>query len=571
MSDSTLIVPESISTNPLTLTQLGDTFRIVEDIIDLLDPEAMAEICSGNAQDVDDMLAILIDETAAVISSQNHKVQSASFGYLDRFTASVEESLRCKSFNYFILSVLPDFILGWHNIEWGNLVQMYRLLCILAARDHGKSYEFSFAYPLWQMYRYRPKGVLGNNVPKELQMAKEGLMISNELKLSRHFLAMIKEEIFHNPILKERLEPESKHTGWGSEKIVCKNGSTLSTKSAGSKIRGYHPTYIVLDDFLNESSLYSQEQRDKYWNKFSGVILPALSPGGQMVIVGTPFFEKDLYAELKNKKSLDGARTFPVFEYPAIFPDGRLLFPQRHTFESLMEKRDILGSLIFSREILVKPISDGSSLFPYETLNKAIRGQGTVDVVRNINSSKRKFVKVGVGLDFAISANIGADYSAFAIGGLDDLGNIHVLNLWRKQGAKYNQQVGMAKKINRDFRPDIMFAEDNAMQQIFIDLLQEANLPVVGKTTTAHNKKSLYKGVPRLAALFETGRIKFPYGTQAAKDMTDLMFSELNSVTYIQDTGKLESVSQNDDTAMALWNLVRALIGEDMKFDFSFV
>jgi len=549
----------------LSLQQLRDTYDIVNSIIDNLDEGAVLELSGGNQKDVDDIFSVLVDETASVIASTGKTVDSARFGYLDKFTNSVEETLRCKSLNYFILTCLPDFILGWHNIEWGNLLQMYRLLTVLAARDHGKSYNFSFAYPLWQMYRYKGRGTRANPTPREFQLAREGLMITNEFGLARHLLGILKEEVENNPILAQRLLPDNKRNGWGKEKITCKNGSSLAIKSALSKIRGYHPTYIILDDFLNESSLYSEDQRQKYLNTFLAVIMPALSPGGQLAMVGTPFFEKDLYAYLK------ASGIFKVFEYPAIYPDGRLLFPQRHSYESLMEKKKLLGSLVFSREILVKPITDSAAIFPYATLRTAIKGQDSVDIIMNIDSSPRKFSKIVVGCDFAISSSVGADYSVFTILGVDELGLFHLLNCWRKQGANYAQQIAVLKKINRDFRPDVMYAEDNGMQQIFIDMMKDANLPVVGKTTNAVNKKSLYKGVPSLAVLFETGRMKFPYGTQRAKDITDLYFSELNSITYIQGTGKLESVSQHDDTSMSLWCAVNGARGDLKEFDFSFI
>ena len=267
----------------LTLTQLNDTYRLVYDIIDHLDEPAIKELMSGSEVDVNYIIDTLIDETAGIITAQN-LLDHSSFQYLDRFTESIEHTLRIRSLNYFIQSVLPDFILGWHNLEWSNLLQLYRLLVVLAARDHGKSHHFSFAYPIWQMFRYCKSGTYLNKVPRELQMAKEGLLITNEFGLAGHLLAKIKEEIEANPILRETLMPDSKRDGWGAEKILCKNGSSFAIKSAGSKIRGYHPTYIVLDDFLNESSLYSQDQRNKYWNMFSGVILPALSPGGQLAV-----------------------------------------------------------------------------------------------------------------------------------------------------------------------------------------------------------------------------------------------------------------------------------------------
>lgn len=396
-------------------------------------------------------------------------------------------------------------------------------------------------------------------------MAREGMLITNEYGLARHLMDIIRTEISANDILKERLKPTNRDNKWGSDHIECENGSELVIKSANSKIRGYHPTWMVLDDFLNDSSIYSQEQRDRYWNVFSGVILPALSPGGQLIVVGTPFFKTDLYYQLKKTE------VFRVFEYPGVFPDGRLLFPERHSYKSIMEKKHILGSLIFSREILVKPITEDATIFPYSVLNNAIKGGEKRKLISNIdNLDRNDFVKIGVGCDFAISATVGSDYSCFTVGGLDKFGKIHIWNCWHKLGASYSEQIAVLKKMNRDFQPDIMYAENNNFQEIFIQLMEEANLPVVGKTTGI-NKKSLYQGIPRLAAFFETNKILFPYQTQKCKNVTDLFFSELNSIAFISDTGKLESLDQHDDTSVSLWNLCRALVGDQMLFDFSYI
>lgn len=549
-----------------------DVYETVGQIIQQLDNDAIKDLSGGYEGDIDKVLDTLVAETKGILSSPTRSLQKKAFG-LDSFSESVEETLRCRSMNYFILTCLPDFILGWHNLEWSNLISIYRLLCVIAARDHGKSYHFSFAYPLWQMYRYRPMGTF-DHIPTSggLWMSEEGMLVTNEYKLGITLMDKIKEEIESNPILNARLMPESKAKGWGSEKIVCKNGASFYTRSANSKIRGLHPTYIVMDDFLNESSLYSAEQREKYWNIFSAVIYPALSPNGQLLIVGTPFFEQDMYGTIKKKgPEMKEMEAFPVLEYPAIFPDGTLLFPERHTFQNIMQKRSLLGSLIFSREIMVKPIADAASIFPYTILNNAIKGQDGVRAITNIDSSPKKYVKVAVGCDFAISSETKADYTVFTIMGVDERGIFHVLNSVRMHGANYKKQIAGLKKINRDFRPDIMYAEDNGMQQIFIQMMEDADLPVVGKTTNATNKKSLYQGIPSLAVLFESGRIKFPYGDERSRNLTDIYFSELNSVTFIQDTGKLESTTQHDDCAMSLWQGVKACKGDADEFDFSFV
>lgn len=572
---SNKVGPFSSQINHLSLQQYDDVYNILSDIIDNLDDLAIKELASGSSSDIDNIFQILMDETAAVLTSSNRLLNTTGYGYLDKLTKSVEETLRCRSLNYFILAVLQDFLLAPHNIEWGNLVQIFRLLNILAARDHGKSHEFSYAYPLWQLYRYRRWNPIDPNRSKELFYAGEGMLVTNEYRLGTEFLSKIREEIESNDVLRDRLY-SSKRDGWGKEKIICKNGAKMYIRSANSKIRGLHPKWIVLDDFLNESSLYSQEQRDKYWNMFVAVILPALSPGGQMVVVGTPFFDLDLYGMLKKiwkeakekGESLKGL--FRSFEFPAIYPDGTLLFPQRHKFDDIMSKREVLGELIFSREMLVKPITDDATIFPYSTLNKAIRGQHEVDLITSIDSLKKNFKLIVVGCDFAISSSIGADYSVFTIVGVDEIDRIHVLNCWRRRGKKYSEQIAVLKKINRDFNPDLFVVEINGMQEIFLQEMQAAGLPVVGDFT-GNEKKSLYEGVPSLAILFDQEKIKFPYGSDRAREVTDTYFSELNSITFIQDKGKLESTTQHDDTSMSLWQAVKGVRRSIKTFDFSFI
>jgi hypothetical protein len=43
-------------------------------------------------------------------------------------------------------------------------------------------------------------------------------------------------------------------------------------------------------------------------------------------------------------------------EYLAIYPDGRILWENRWNYTDLMDKRQSQGNLIFSRELLCRPI-----------------------------------------------------------------------------------------------------------------------------------------------------------------------------------------------------------------------
>ena len=560
-----LFTPASLpffSKAPLTLDQLNNVYDYVERIIDDLDEEALTELMSGNEKDLDGIILGLAAETNSVLHSHTGKIKTASFGYLDKLTESVEDTMRKLSFNYFITSCLPDFEMNWHHVEWGNMVQIYKYLCIIASRDHSKSFTFSKAYPLWKMYRYAKDTAL-TRAPKEYKLSKEGILVTNEFGLAKHLLGLIREEIESNDILYPVLMPDQKSEGWGKEGIKCKNGASLIIKSYGSKMRGFHPGYMVVDDFLNESNMYSKEQRDKYIDFMHSVIMNMIVPGGQVVTVGTPFHEADLYADLKAKKG------WKVFEYPALFPNGEVLWSGRHSLAGLLEKKETQGSLVFSREILVRPVSNESSIFPWPILERAFLGMDTVTLAPNIVSSQKKFTKVVIGCDFAISASVGADYSVFTVIGVDDLEQFWLLNIWREKGATYNEQMAAIKRLNSDYRPDIIMAEDNAMQKIFIQMMKDANLPVVSHTTGI-NKYNLENGVPALAVLFEQGRIRFPRGDQKSKDITDLICGELASMTFT-DKGKLEGVGEHDDCAMSLWISIRAAKYVRQDFDFSFM
>lgn len=545
----------------LTHQQLRAVYAQVGDIISTMDDEAIAELFSGGDGDIDRMLETLLEESSNVIAYDSGKVKSGSFGYTDKFSEHVDESLKKYSLNYFIVTMLPDFQMNWHHIEWGNLVQNYKKLCVIAARDHGKSFFFSFAYIIWKMYRYE-KSTAYKIAPKEYQMSKLGMLITNEFNLAKHLLGLVKEEIENNSLLREKLFPGKEHK-WAETEITCRNGASLVIKSFGSKMRGFHPGYVVLDDFMNDSVLYSEEQRNKYISMFHSVVMNMLVPGGQAINVGTPYSSKDLFADLKGKKA------WSVFEYPALFPDGSLLWSDRHNIQSILEKKDTQGSLIFSREILVRPISSDSTIFPWNVLSRSFLGMDDYTVVQNIWSHPKKFTRVAIGCDFGISASIGADYSVFIVLAVDEYNNYWLLNMWRERGKSYTEQLAVLKKLNTDFKPEVIFVETNQMQVIFAQGAKDAGLPIV-EHTTGINKHDLRAGLPGLAILFEQGKFKFPRGDQRSIDITDTICLELSTVTWTEK-GRLEGVGEHDDTCMSLWITRLACDYINKSFNFHFI
>ena len=102
------------------------------------------------------------------------------------------------------------------------------------------------------------------------KLGREGWLFSFSKTQGSRLLTTLKESIEEIPMLRERLYPGSTD-GWAETKIRCKNGTKVIVGSAGESVRGAHPGWIVVDDFLKDNVLYSEEQRKKfrhYWNKF---------------------------------------------------------------------------------------------------------------------------------------------------------------------------------------------------------------------------------------------------------------------------------------------------------------
>ena len=539
-----------------------ECLRTADEIIETLDDRALIEIFEGGSNDIDKILSGMYEDIYSTLYTGNRDIDFMP-KYPEHLSENIEEILRCNNITYFITSVMPDFQMSWHHLEWGDLVHHHNKLCIEAARDHGKSYYFSNAYAIWQLYRYSPPKVQQFSKRPSKSNSNRGFLFSFSLQQAVDLIEILKGTIEGNDTLRERLMPaNTKEGAWASTNIVCKNGARLTGKGFGSSVRGAHPYWIIVDDGLKDNVIYSQLQRQKSIDYFHSVIMNMLVPGGQIIVVGTPFHANDLYGDLKTKK-----RWF-VIEYPAIFPDGRILWPQRWSFRDLLDKKNTQGNIIFSRENLCRPIVSDSSIFPLSILKRGLVRMENYTLVSSRDDFPIRFAKVVTGCDFSISANVGADYFCFSTFGIDEDNGMWLLNMKLGKGKTYDEQLQILKGINVRFRPDVMVFESNVFQQIFTEGATKYGMPVVPHNTGAE-KNDLSKGWMQISVLFERGLMHIPYGDKYSQDIKDIIFEQLGSVAFT-DKGGLESVGSHDDCCSSMWlaSLGRNITNTGGKFDF---
>lgn len=537
--------------------------KYVEEIIENLPPLALQELLSGCESDLDKLLSTIRGEVLRV-TNLDKTLDVEKLEYLSNMERSMDLTLRKLSYNYFKTVCLPSFRQGWRNLEWGNLIQLYLRVALLAGRSHGKSFEGSFAFILWRLYSYDPPSLFTKDTIDNANR-KETALIVNSSSLGEVLVLKLAEEIRVNDILSEKLNPQGK-AKLGSKGIITETGSMLHMRGSEGMIRGLHVGSCVCDDLPDESSLYSQEQRDKLKEIFYGSITPIVEPYGYLWVLGTPYSPSDLYSDLKNDKN------FKVFEYPAIFPNGQLLAPDRFTFDKLTQERESLGTLVFSREYLVVPIADSSTIFPYEYLKRSLRGMEAYVFAENIETFPVKMQRVVIGCDFAISGNIGADYSVFTVWGIDSFENIYLIAMFRGKGISHDLQVNKIVEFNFKYKPHKIVCESNGFQKILAGLAKERGLVNIEEfTTTEGKKKDLHSGLPSLSALFESGRLRVPYGDEKTRLLVNEMFGEFNSIAFNSSRGTLEASVGHDDICMSSFMAIQDLREHKQYFSIDFI
>lgn len=547
----------------LTNNQLTYLYNAVDNIIERLPEKALNQLLEGYGNDVDTMLREMVHQSEKALYL-GRTLDSESLSYVDNVKASMDNTLKILSLNYFITTMLPKFRLGWRNIEWSNLTQLYPWSCYLCARASGKSFQWSYAFILWRLWSYtRPTAYRQDTVDNANR--KETCYITNTFTLAKVQIAKVTEEIEANDLIKEKLNPYNK-ASIGETAIKTETGSTLHVRGKDSMIRGLHVGACLCDDMPDESSLYSDEQREKLKELLKGTIEPIVEPYGYFLVTGTPYSSapNELYQILKADKR------FYCFEYPILFPDGRPLAPDRYTFEQILAKKEELGTIVFNREYLVVPISDTSTIFPYEYLMRSIIGMETIRFASSIDDFPFKLTRVHIGVDFAVSGNIGADYTVYSVWGKDAMDNYYLLYYYRKRGMSHNEQVDKIVQLDRLFHPNKIRCEANGFQSILSGLAKERGLKNIEPfTTTEGNKKDLYTGLPSLSAMFERGQIKCPYAIGETRQAVDLMFGEFSSITFRSDNGKLEAASGHDDVVMANFLAINSLREDDKEVQVS--
>lgn len=453
----------------------------------------------------------------------------------ERILRDHTEEMEQQNYLLFFQNKLNGVTVDLH-LEWWDLLEHNQRICLLAPRNSGKSFFFVVGYILWNMAFKRHKLIY---------------LISNSQDQAIELLDRIKYQIEWNPAL-QWLKPLAPDT-WTKREIQTSNGVRLKTKGFGSAIRGPHPGLIILDDVLNDRDPMTQGGRAKAEKYFKSAVSNMLQKNkrSQLIIVGTAQHYKDLLHIMKENSA------YVWRKYKAIINEKtrQLLIQERWSYDELMAKKREIGSLAFAKEFQNEPLDEESTIFPWELMKLSHDTNYKAPYMYDGNGEFKTYL----GADFSVPGAGGGDWTVVLTIGVTETGNVFLFDIFRGRGLSFTEQVDVVMGRMERFSCTRGFLESNMFQQVYTEVAQGiSNLPLYGHNVHSGSKNSLLIGVPSLVVLFENLKFVCPYHVddERGRVMTDKMCEELHSFRMMD--GKLGTVSDHDDIAMALWHAVSA-------------
>jgi predicted phage terminase large subunit-like protein len=357
----------------------------------------------------------------------------------------------------------PDF----HKTIWEYCCSPSNFVAIAAPRAHAKSTTVTHAYTLaCLLFRERSYAII----------------VSETVTQSVQFLGDLKKELLDNEDLRELF-------GIGSlikdteEDLICQMSDghqfRVQAKGAEQKVRGLkwkskRPDLIICDDIEGDEAVQNKERRDKFKRWFNGALLPCRSSTGIVRIVGTILHLDSLLEGLMPERQLTGSKaksliSTPLAQYTEIKTPWKSIKFRAHTddfSEILWKDRWSKQKLIDER---TRYVAQGlGDVYSQEYLNVPLDESNTFfrrsDFLPRRDEDKKLNLNYYITADLAISQRERADYSVFAVAGMDDSGRLHLVNIVRDR-MDAQQIVDTILTLQKLYKPSLFGIEAGTIQK----------------------------------------------------------------------------------------------------------
>ena len=365
----------------------------------------------------------------------------------------------------------PKPIPELHDEMWALCCSKYPQVAIAAPRAHAKSTAITFAYVLAELM---------------FRTARHVLILSSNETIAGEFVNDIKVELQENELLQETFGPFHFLRESTTEIVVQfpdKSKFRVIAKGAGQRMRGIkwerkRPDLVIGDDMEDEELVMNEERRDKFRRWFYGAVRPIVKSGGRLRVVGTILHMDSLLERWMPKPKdpntvhrplRDSFRHMPKSGWWAVKyraheqnklrdPDCQVLWPEQFNLDDLRTIRADFAAQnmldTYGQEYLNNPIDESTAFFKREDF---------LPMTERDHLLRKNYY---VGCDLAISERKRSAFSVFVVGGQDEHGVTHIVDVQRGKWDAY-EIIDVVFKLNEKWEhPHFRFEKENIARTI---------------------------------------------------------------------------------------------------------
>ena len=372
----------------------------------------------------------------------------------------------------------------WFHKEWWEMCTSdAKCVAISAPRGHAKSTAITFSYVLASvLFREHEYVIIVSNTNSQsvlfLQDIKKELQENKQIQQMFHLRLDEKGELLMNKDTEDDFIVETQD---GHQFRLTAKGS--EQKLRGMKWGNKRPDLIIGDDMEDDEQVLNRERREKFRNWIYGALIPSLSKNGKFRVVGTilhldSFLERQMPDENHYYTVSTPLKTYMtkrrgawwVAKYrahPSLTEYSPTLWEERYDdrhFKDLYAdyvKQGIQD--VYSREYLNTPIDESHAYFK--------RGDFLAMKPEDRDTVKHFYITA----DLAISTKDRSDYSVFVVGGVDDKGMLHIVNVVRDR-MDGQEIVDTMLALQRTYRPELFGVEDTVITKSIGPFLKQEML-----------------------------------------------------------------------------------------------
>lgn len=424
-----------------------------------------------------------------------------------------------KNFLGFVKEMWPGFISGRHHkimaekLEAVARGELKRLIINMPPR-HTKSEFASYLFPAW---------MIGRRPDMKIMQATHTADLS--IRFGRKVKNLMETKDYQN-IFDVKLRSDSKAAyRWETD-----DGGEYYASGVGGNIAGRGADLFIVDDPHSEQDAQSPTALENAWDWYTAGPRQRLQPGGAIIIVMTRWGENDLTARLLKQSAQDPkADQWEVVEFPAIFDDGKPLWPEYWKLEELEKIKASIPLPKWNAQYLQKPTADTASIIKREWWRP-----WTKDQVPRLHYIMQSY-------DTAYLKTRTSDFTSIQTWGVfypteDSPPNVILLDA-KKGRWEFPDLKRIANEEYKYWDPEVILIEAKAAGMPLTQELRTMGIPVTNFTPSRGNDKHVRMNA--VAPLFESGLVWYPQASWAEE-----VIEEVASFPFGEHDDHCDSMTQ---------------------------